>query len=407
MPNSDFEDLDPEILQGTDPSSLTRGEFTVDWERAGHVLSRHALAEPHSYVLKWIQWGVRSGATEVRVEISKDLVSVEHDAPSQESTGKARLDEWYGSGDTALIHLTIGCYAVTQWRSVSLAYESGGTTAWLFGPPRESVPQKTLAHRITVFGVPSGLDIDGVPLLFQRQLMTKPPELQEKRSAWDFFRDFRTLLRPESALVRLRCMYAPVPVCLNGRPVNRPWYGDSNEYGFRDGVLGMTPYHLTSSPYYFGPQERCLAVTSRYGIPGRIQNAQLYGRDSDGRVKPIHIKPDESSALSSMLPHLGLEGRSVIPCDIISYHTLPAGKYVAPTFVEWVKDGVVVQRQSGNQVPVPVGLRAVVSAERMSTDASEFRLVKDDAYWEALDRLSEMWDFLPPEFRVKRSGNLP
>ncbi len=153
------------------------GRFTLDPRRAREQLAAHALVDPYAYVLKLVQWAVTSGASSIDVRIAGGRLEFLPEGVAVEPLGaEGHLEK--GRFDLALALATV----------------------------ERLKGEVTYGRGIVVEGVPSSL----------RML-----DLLRTDVAAGWWQRLKTWLRPEAALLRLRCVYCPVPLAVNGERVDR------------------------------------------------------------------------------------------------------------------------------------------------------------------------------------------
>lgn len=168
----------------------SEGRFTVDRRRAAELLRSRRLADPHRWVLKAVQWAVASGARRVDVEVSARQAWVSHDGRPEPDLERLVC----GAG---MRHLEVAVAAALALEGPGLQVMSGGRMLDLQpdGAFRVvAVEGGPVSNLFTVFKPESGL----------RAVLPRGQ-------------------RPETRLVPQRCAWAPVPVYLNRRCVNRRW----------------------------------------------------------------------------------------------------------------------------------------------------------------------------------------
>jgi len=172
-------DLDALLESAAQPGEA---HFTLDPRRAREQLAQHALHDPYTYVLKLVQWAVTSEARSIDVTIAGDRLEFSHDGPQPEPLGpEAHLHK--GNFDLALALATV----------------------------------ERLHARVSYDG--PAIVIEGVKPSFRLQ------NLAAVQLGAGWWQRLKTWLRPEAALLRLRCVYCPAALSVNGEPVNRPLAG--------------------------------------------------------------------------------------------------------------------------------------------------------------------------------------
>jgi hypothetical protein len=301
------------------------------------------------------------------------------------------------------MHLSIGCYAAVRLQPAAMILDSDQDSLLLSGKRPDSLPQRSLPQRILVWGLPANYqDLGGVAFFLHESVLPTPFELQPNPKPWDFFRDFSSLLRPECAHVRLRAQYAPIPVSLNGRPVNRPYFGFSSSYRSVGGELEVSPVAALwqYQKWFVAGQGPSLlpggvghSMDRMLGASTLLMRTSVDGNEPWDRTKQADRTESYAAAAWGRAARLRMWGTYTMPCELMAYYVPPSGKYIHPSEIEWVKDGVMVERVLGT-TEMARGMRAVVSADGVQTDLSQFSLVRNEAYRIAMDRLVASWGVL-------------
>jgi hypothetical protein len=312
------------------------------------------LTNPRLYLLKLIQWAVASRPGEVRVEVNAIHVRVEHDGEPLKA-GQLPAD------------LLIGLRAAIAL-GASKAELSGPGWGFELGDGSPVAPSND--SRVTLLNVPRAVAKALASQLIQGlasvaffgvfvALWSGSAEggigmgvalatLRTSKLAWGFLTDAPGLLSPEVTLARFRCIYADVPIYLNGKPVNKPYFGLKSTYRRGDGYLD---------------------IGSRVQLaPNRIRIVL----DPDCRI------PWPELAGATELPHLRMFNLPCCGVRAILQREQPGKHGYWKTRVRWVKDGVIVAEES--QPSWPGGFQVVVCAHDLQLDPSEFKIVHDDRY---------------------------
>lgn len=287
--------------------------------RASEMLGRFQLSNPYFYVLKWVQWAVLACARQVWVEVLSDRVSVWHDGPPPQAPSARELLSLEGEWG----HFGTGFFAATRLKPVHIAL--GSTT--LFGKGVAA------AQGVTVVEPRRKLDISNLP-----------------------WRDLRLFLRPEAALVRFHCHYAPVPIYLNGTLVNRPLFGVSQR---ADGF----PLFSLSKP-----------------VKGLVRQ--------QGGGREWLAAPDWEGVGDGEFVDLQVSGRPCVAARAMFFYLPPGPKASNHSELSWVKDGVTVLKET-RLADFPPGLHGVASCAGLELDASQFGIVRDEAYRQRMNELLE------------------
>jgi hypothetical protein len=302
--------------------------FQLDPRRAGQVLGRFQLSNPYFYVLKWIQWAVLACARQVWVEILPDRVSVWHDGELPEAPSAAELLSLEGAWG----HFGSGFFAATQLEPthIALATRRGSRTLYGHG--------ESVERGVTVLAPRRKFHIQGY-----------------------WWQELRLLLRPEAALVRFHCHYAPVPIFLNGKCVNRPLFGIS---------CRVSGTHLVPLLYL---ARRAKGVLRERSAPRELLAAPDWDSAGDGEFAELQVWERPCLAARAM------------------YFYLPPGpKASHHSEVTWVKDGVAICKETRLE-DFPPGLHAVASCRGLELDASQFSPVRNAAYESRLGEILDLY----------------
>lgn len=280
--------LNPSLNQ-LEPES--RGEFTLNPARAAEHLRHLQLPGPDHFLLKLVQAGVAAGAAEIRVKIG-----------------------WFGLEiDIALAE----CLPLEDLSSYLLRQDRPGL-------------------RYLAIGVNAALSSVRAVTLEQagkRLVVTRKSQWEEKvlpqpglriglaRNRWD--------TSSERRLLTDVCCWCPVPLAVNGHPVQIPSWGSNATL-----VQSYVPGHSLSAP-----------ATSRALSPPRVPSS--------------------------------LAGRR-IPCDMV----LALESHSGPGIVYFVQHGVTVcqRRMTFGQE----GVVAVVGADNLPTDLGGFEVLDGEALEERI-----------------------
>ncbi len=237
-------DLIAELAAGGELAS--RGEFTLDRERARDKLQRFQLAEPARYVLLLVEAAVAQGATRVQVQIDTDDVRFEFDGTPFD---RVALD--------ALWDVLLGdpLPAYPGLRPLALALNAAMGLR----------PSFVRVHGAGEPGLRLELRAQGAPQLDEAEpasaSLVHVRERKGLRSIAEFVRALRST-RDESKFLREHCRYVTTPIFLGKEQVSHgapEQIGCGSREAFVDGtrlVAGIDPDHWPDH----GPKallERC------------------------------------------------------------------------------------------------------------------------------------------------------
>lgn len=344
------------------------GFFTIDVVKALPKLSRFQLPHPSFFLLKWIQWAVASGAVNIRVRIGYARVVLEHDGRPPSVDEMSDLLGYVFAGQRQALHhlavgmataLTLGPRAVLECESGRFVLEGGrvrsegeprpGCRLTLQRPSRQPGLEEQLVHRFCPF-CPAALWVNSVRV--DRQLFGAAER------PWFFRRVLERILPSDEALSRFyRQNVLRTGLTSGGELKSKlPWW--YLIFTIEDYVLGSVHrnHHLLEARLL-----RSLA-SDRVGVP------------PDSRAS-LRKEVGEGDCWALIAVEMALE---------------PQAR------VGFVRDGVMIPAAAPD-LPLP-GLVMAVSSEGLTTDASEFALVEDEALkqlWETLQaQLAELADSL-------------
>ena len=209
--------------------------FTINSVKAMQKLGRFQLEDSGLWLVKLVQAAVASGAPEVRITFGKRLVNVEFAAPSQWQADEVLETVLSGTlpGDNALLHLVTGARAC--------ASSLNETVAWSCGAARVELADDACKIRQR--------DIDGM----FRLAATRPAR---SRSLYATLATSVYELAKQTAeeyeALRARCWVCPIPVIVDGRPLERG-YGMVEGGQVQHSPMGVLSkrsrsdgYHLTA-----------------------------------------------------------------------------------------------------------------------------------------------------------------
>lgn len=343
------------------------GVFTIALEKARQKLSQYQLADPSFYLLKVFQAAVHAGTSEVQIKLSRSSVRLWFETPHRAypMTDTLRaLDDALGVKAQGLRHLVLGLNASlvldpvgvswTEWApegEQALAIVEGELHVVAAGKkPQKKFPREGYSGYL--------LQLDKAP----------PSLLGPSASA------------AEHTAVSQRCGYAPLNVVLDGKRLSGAWK-----------TTACPPWlDELSQPFYLGER----FVTDPGGpvsTPARSLNHYL---DTPG----CWLKKGSGKATFCL---------QFVDTDHVAQRPTPGqpircrGAYAIPLALEGgnsvtlIKDGVLLE--SVWTVPdrfADAGAVAIVDGSHLNVDMSEFKVIKDDAYWETLARVEDQWGLL-------------
>lgn len=390
--------------------------FTVDRERAASLLARLRFQSPYEYILKLVQHAVAAGAGQVWVTVLGRSVSVWYDEAVLTERDLAELPRFAlepkrSGPDRHLTHLAEGLQAatalrpslaevavVTRTEGVRLVHDHEGERL-----ERLWKPQEGPWTRIRLRGLRAPLRSPDVP-----PWVSLIAHL-DRRSLGDLFAELVTWRDSEYSQVWRRCLFAPVPVLLNRRVVNRPHFGVPSSVTQRKGTdLLISPAAVGAhgSRYLVAPaaSPACLPAPSLlpqedtahrlcWKLPSSSEGWETMKRSQmvtsvalgtlmGATVEDVHGVDPPGSAFGG----LHLWGQPCLPAHAV----LSRGS--APGWLALVRDGVVLERLE----PPLSGWRIACRADGLDLDLSGLRVVKNEGFEEVLACLAAATR-LPPD----------
>ena len=356
--------------------------FTLNPARAREVMGKFQLANPYTYILKLVQWAVASGATRIDVRVGSRTVALSHDGEVPDvSTLEALIMR---TGQRECLHLAMGLTSALRLGATSVVLRGPFGSHTLHGEEQERADYP-LPGGVILRGLKYGVSPGSIVTALQ---MVMRGEVSGESS---FLRDHLKLVaRPELSLLRFRCVYAPIPVLVNGRPINAPFFGITGTCTYPEEILHVEPsIHKPGNlrGYMLSEDDTGLAAPS-WGV------SPSYWGTADDSIQPQHSS--ELIPEAARRPHPSFRV-GIYPClwaTAIFYYSSTEGHGTAHREISWVLDGVVLAREA--EPSLPPGLIAVVSAQGLSSDLSGFRLIKGQ---EQDARLKRFLDFFTRCYR--------
>jgi len=377
------------------------GCFSIDFAQAAEKMSRFRLSSPYEYVLKFVQSAVAGGAREVSVSVNRDQVVVLWDSVAMNRDQARELArhaaEPQRQGDLrALTHLAIGLEAVRALKPQTLevvTYDSreGKGLHWIRTPKGEKLAELQ-------GGVPHG-DRTRVTISGAQRPSLRPSgpawsgwlDDYASRSLGDYGAEVRSLVDSEYSQVWRRCLFAPIPVVLNGRAVNRPFFGMPKTLTSMNRSRVMNVIHPQDRDRFAGM--RCL-VASKSGrglIPAPIGMCQSFRDWLESATFPSRAREFKQASPASRrgLTHLTVMDQPCVGCHALLAQLRPGMFSKSLGWLAFAKDGVVLSK-IWNPVASLRQWCGVVSAQDLQVDLSEFGLLQDKLYRQCLKNLETM-----------------
>lgn len=334
------------------------GIFTIDVRAALPKLEKFQLPRPHFGILKVVQSAVASGASFVETDFGSTGITIEHDGipPNAEELRDLLsylLSSNRAADERALRDLAVGVNTSlargASWVEVAARTDIGWVrqrwasrdeSAQLELPADGGKATVRFVVRNSAGQVASGLWGTLAKKDIQGMLTGSRDEMSEDAQA-----------------VFDRCRYAPAVVRINGRTVpsasfgqvvTRRWSAFTTLEHRQANLLEFYLQASEESPHLMSAPETSQA-RHRFSLTGLFD-----GREFEAQAFPVLV--DGPLAPRRCFAILGLRGKSNVPGEMIV-----------------VKDGVELTRLTPPSFPK--GVSAVVTAEGLRLDLSQFRLI--------------------------------
>lgn len=334
------------------------GSFTIDFDRALAQQQGCRLSDPSAFVLKLVQWAVASRASRIEVNCSRSAVSVTHDGTQPTSEELARLLTYTLSDSPEPVReLAVAV-------NTALGLPSRDVTVLCTGPGGGRLLRLFPGKPPALSGLPA---LDRTTQRFSRVVV-------QRSLRWHLLRP------PEPALVLRRCAWAPAVLTVNGQSVrDGVRFGGLNLASRRGGGLKLC---------WRDPEAEVLLMRE---VTPEHHVLELRYYEMDPGQDSFWLPPTQASRLrdgswgspaasAAGLPQgyalaLGLRAESGrLPPD-------------SPARLTLVWRGVTLEQL---ELPSPLpGVVGVLTATGMQTDLSEFSVVRNARYEEALARVGQ------------------
>lgn len=358
------------------------GFFTLDAVRALPKLGKHQLPHPSFYLLKWVQWAVAAGATQIRLSLGYQKAVLEHNgAPppweTQELLGYAFRPLTADGQREPLHHLAVGAAtALTLGPRVTLeAWDGAAGGRWVMEPDATHFQELARSDERAF-----------CRLTLQRA--TRQPQLEEQ-------------------LLQRFCPFCPASLWVNGSRVDRQLFGaPERPWLFRKVLDKILPSDETMSRLYrqvfrLTPASFTAGGELRSKLPWwflifhiedyvlgsvhrnhHLLEARILDQLAGDRVG---VPPDSRASLRETvsLAEAGSDCWALVAVEMSLEEQARVG---------FVRDGVLIPAVAPS-LPLP-GLVMAVSSQGLTTDASGFALVEDEALAATWTRLQGLLDGL-------------
>lgn len=370
MEQSELEDL------LTRAGSTGEAEFTVDFYKAARLLAHKAMPEPALYAAKVVQAALAQGASRMEVHSGGNRLAFAWNGPALTCQDVEELSRHLLTTDPArrhLHHLAVG---------LNTLYSLDPVEVRLSSPEMEYLVEygsSKLSDRVVE---PTGWQVNRLDILRSAEGKRHQRVLRKLKDLdlGGATQEALGLTAGEVAVLRERCRWAPIPILLDGVPVNNPhwhecppyqvdWTGSVEFAGLPAGHSAeaylytdwTSPELLAAPPALRSGRQRALLLREQ------LTKAPL---ETDGR---------EGAA---RLAGLRFDGQAALACFAV----------IARGDASWsrlgfVHDGVLLCEER-NLLDRP-GQVGVVSCYGLTTDISEFNVVHNAAFQRTMELLKE------------------
>ena len=345
------------------------GDFTIHHSKAEAKLKKFQLSNPFFYVLKLVQSAVLSGATSVDIECQAHQVSLKHDGePPYPAELKELLNHLFLTQEeraprprslqrlASAVNTAVAAHA----RQLTIRCDDGNA----------SYEQSWRASG-TEFRELKQSKGPGVTFVLKRKADDVASSLRHVGDTRliDLVKGHRSSIQKEEAALWDRCIFAPIPVRVNGERISRTCFGTPRYPDYNGKRSGKVPFRhwLENRDHYRGR-----LCHKRYHL------IQAYHRAQD--TETVHLRAFEqahSFLISQSHPH-----QKDLPCAMIL--GLESGRNL-PNRVNFLQEGVLIEQEV---LDLPVqGLFALLSAHQLKTDLSGFKLSRGESYDQLLEEI--------------------
>ncbi len=399
------------------------GDFTLDPLKAVEKMARFQLRSPYEYVLKLVQSAVTAGATEIRLDQSgSDFTMLFDEAPFTLENLKNLPDHALQPARTPLSHLAVAvnCMLALQPSALELV-------SW--DPTIQRGVRLTLDHGCEK--LTRGPDVARTRLRLRGRKKPAAGMLGPAWAGWtdallsrslgDYGAEFRAQWDSEYSQIWRRCLLAPVPIVLNGRAVNRPYFGKPRTFTQMPtgGAMNIEVAHLDEgfdlvcqvlSKEHFRGCPVGASMIPRWDRfrPGGSTDLRWYTTSHfpsspaswtrlerfEVEAAPRHRQPFPQAYIDveqegvTTLPRIAVCGRPALACHALLAR-LPEGRFSGSLgYLALLQDGVVLSKTFPPR-PGLEGWCILASAEGLETDLSQFNVRDTPAYQQLLDTLEQ------------------
>ena len=335
------------------------GVFTIDVRAALPKLEKFQLPRPHFGILKVIQSAIASSANRVETSFTSTGIIIEHDGfpPTGDELKELfsfLLSANRSAADRALRDLAVGLNTSlargAAWVEIAARTESGWVRQrWASRDESSQLEEPNDARRATVrFVVRNSAS----------QVASGVWGVLAKKDIYGMLAGRRDELSEDAQAVFDRCRYAPAAIRINGRTVPPASLGRTiirrwslfTWAEHRQGNLAELYLQADEESPYLMSAPQASQARYRYYLTGTFDGLNFHSA-----AAPLPVT--EAMPTRRLFAVIGLRGKTNVPGEMIV-----------------VKDGVELTRLTPPSFPK--GVSAVVVAEGLRLDLSQFRLVE-------------------------------
>lgn len=347
------------------------GGFSLDPKKALEKLQERRFENPFFYVLKLVQSAVSGGARRVDIEANSQAVKLRYDGCGLEADSMMELfgfllDETGRREIRHLKHLAAGVHGslavsprrleVESWdgeQGFRHKWSAGGWRNETFSSKGEPAIAFHLSRQV------------GQVLAGWRSIANS--------DIWDLLQRNRSTMEREQAVVFDRCVYAPVSLSLNGRPLEAAGFGQPRFPGYE--IHEDANPRESRAPWFVQVRNREAYVEGAVHCSHHL--IETYLPVEDGSLASL-ARPAQSHA-TVCLDQVGGSGQRCRAWLALESALRPRSR------ITYVEDGVLINQLSP-ELNCP-GVVGVISCEHLTKDVSGFKLVENQAFEEHLELL--------------------
>lgn len=354
-------------------------EFTVDFYRAARLMAHRALPEPTLYLVKLVQAALAQGASRLEIQAGGNRLTLAWNGPA---LTRAELEElsrhllWTDPQRRYLHHLAVG---------LNTLYSLDPAAVRLSSPQAQYLVSEGRAQLEEGQDDPTGWEVNRLEILRSPEGQRHARVLRKlkKLDLGGATQEARGLTAAELRALQERCRWAPIPILLNGRPLNNPHWnpcpGAKSDWTGSVEFSGLPHGHSAEAFLYLDETSNQVLAAPPDLRSGR-QRALLL-RWSDGQLGKAPLESDGSEG-AARLAGLRFAGQPALA----GFAALARGED-SWSRLGFVHDGILLGEER-NLLDRP-GVIGVVSTLGLTIDLSEFGVVHNQAFQRTMELLRE------------------